>query len=178
MIEMAIDASTSSCGVAIFECGELQLYFTKKFDGTFSYTKLDEIFNYFEEKIAEFNPERVIVEEPLVYAKQSRSVAMLNLVGGVIFAVGRIYRKPVFMYHGNKVKKILKFKTKQESIKLAQRNYKVKGLTEHEADAINLYTAFILDTEKYEEKPTKADRKNRKAKPASKPKNRSKSARA
>ena len=149
MIEISIDASTSKCGIAIFEHGELSSYQTAEFEGTWSQQKLLKIIEYFDDLFTTFHPSKVFIEEPLVFAKQSRSVAMLNQVGGAIFAVAQ-YACPVVFFHGQKVKKILSFKTKEESIKIAQKMNKCSGINEHEADAMNLYNAYMLRIENEE----------------------------
>lgn len=138
---MSIDASTSKCGIAIFEHGVLTGYLTAEFSGTWSQEKLLRIIEYFDELFTKLHPTRVLIEEPLVFAKRSRSVAMLNQVGGAIFATATLYCRATF-FHGQKVKKYLKFRTKEESIAIACKMNKVRGINEHEADAMNLYHAY------------------------------------
>lgn len=144
MTYLTVDSSTSKCGIAVFDSGKLISHLTKEFPGTWDQTKLVNIVKYFEDLISELNPDVVLIEEPLVFAKQSRSVAMLNQVGGAIFTVAIMFGKSVVFFHGQKVKKYLKFKTKQESIAIAQETYNITGINEHEADAINLHDAYIL----------------------------------
>lgn len=150
---MAIDASTTKCGVAVFadspytevRCAR---FFTEEFPGSYSEDKLREIVMRFSNLFGEYNPQAVLIEEPLVFAKQSRSVAMLNQVGGALFALCVSRGTRVGFLHGQKVKKILKIRSKRDSIELAYNNLMlmdpgVRMPNEHEADAINLFYAQV-----------------------------------
>ena len=161
VIELSIDASTSKCGIAVFDGGDLMQVRTEEFEGTWCPDKLNKIIDTFEDILSYYSPDTVLIEEPLVFAKQSRSVAMLNQVGGAIYTVARMYKMNVYFFHGQKVKKILGFKTKEESIKLASNHTGIKDINEHEADAVNLYLAYLLRDEENKVKP---DRENRKKK--------------
>ncbi len=141
IVTVGIDASTKSCGVAVFVNGNYYSSFTKTFDGTFTYEKLKEIIDFFNQFFDDLVPDIVIIEEPLA-VRNGRVTRHLNLVGGAIFSSAYSYCQTVDFIHNRTVKKLMNIKTKQDSIDKALKLYNIACKTDDESDAIMLVEAY------------------------------------
>lgn len=140
-VTIAIDSSTTNCGIAIYENGVFKDSLNISFLNKYSLDKLIEISNWFSDFFSE-NPADLLIIEETVPSRFSRAVTGLNQVFGAIVAVANSHNIHVNQLHNQKVKSHLNFKTKEEAIKLAFAFTGRGNLTEHEADAVLLVETY------------------------------------
>lgn len=142
-ITLGVDSSTTNCGVAVFVNGKLKQTANFEFKGKYSIEKLKAISFTFNNLFADYSPDIVLIEEPAP-VRNSRAITGLNQVAGAIAALGFYHGAHVDFVHNQTVKKTYKIKTKQDSINIVRRSFRVrKDMTEHEADAVLVVSAYI-----------------------------------
>lgn len=135
-ITLGVDSSTTNCGVAVFVNGKLSQTANFEFSGKYSVSKLKIIAFAFNNLFADYSPDIVLIEEPAP-VRNSRAITGLNQVAGAIAALGFYHGAHVDFVHNRTVKKMFNVKTKEDSVGLVRRMFKVsKDITEHETDAV------------------------------------------
>jgi Holliday junction resolvasome RuvABC endonuclease subunit len=140
---IAIDSSTTHCGVAIFNNTTFLRSITYDFGGTYSLYKLRDIVKVFENLFCDEAPKIVLIETP-VPCRNSKAVTSLNQVAGAISAVAFITGADVEFIHNKEAKKLTGVKTKEDSINRAKLITPTKDISEHEADAIMIAIAYFM----------------------------------
>ncbi len=117
-VTIGIDQSTQSCGISIYKNGKYMDSFVKKFTGTFDLEKLKTICTFFESLFYFYEPQIVLLEEPLS-VRNGRVTRHLNQLAGGILSVAFRFSPTVDMIHNRTIKSLMSAKTKEESKKTA-----------------------------------------------------------
>lgn len=141
IITIGVDASTRSCGIAVYKNGVYDTSYVKTFPGTFTFEKLKTIIEYFNEMFTDLLPDIVLIEEPLAI-RNGRVTRHLNLVGGAIFACAYGTCMTVDFLHNKTVKRLMGISSKADSMRLGK---KISGRpceTDDESDAILIVESY------------------------------------
>jgi len=140
-ITIGIDSSSSCCGIAIFEDGIYKESFAKVFDGPYNIQKFRTMTTYFDNLLADYLPDIVLLEEPLA-VRNGRVTRVLNQVGGMIFGLASTYAKTIDTIHPKTVKSRMKIKDKKDSIIRAKQITGKTCTTDDESDAILIVETY------------------------------------
>jgi len=143
VITIGVDSSTTSCGVAVFINGKLDATDNYKFVGTYDIDKLHAISVVFGKLFSDYKPEIVLLEEP-INVRNARTAMGLNQVAGAIVSLAVMSGAHVGYVHNKTMKKIYNIVTKDDSVRVATRDFGVKEpISEHEADAILVVGTYM-----------------------------------
>lgn len=117
-ITIGIDQSTQSCGISVYKNGRYSTSFVKKFTGTFDLDKLKTICTFFEGLFYFYEPQIVLLEEPLS-VRNGRVTRHLNQLAGAIVSVAFRFSPTVDMIHNRTIKSLMGVKSKGDSVKTA-----------------------------------------------------------
>lgn len=159
---IGIDSSVHNVGVSIYidifeDHNPITRCFT--FKDCYSLLSLFCICSKLEDEVfSQYTGEKrlVVIEEPLLPIKFSRSISQLNQIAGALAYLSHSYGFEVMYIHNRTVKSLMGFKSKDESVKVARKLYphlRKVTLTDHESDAVLLVEAFyMLERSKNESK--------------------------
>jgi Holliday junction resolvasome RuvABC endonuclease subunit len=143
MITIGVDSSTTNCGVAVFENGNLIHTKNFEFEGSYNLEKLEKITRVFKNLFTEYNPGMVILEAPAP-VRNSKTLTALNQVAGAIWAVAVVNETFITDMHNKVIKKLLNIKSKQDSIDRVAEIFGLTVETDHEADAVLVVEAYKM----------------------------------
>lgn len=149
MITIGVDSSTTNCGIAIFENGNLIKTHNYTFDGTYTLDKLEKIVKTFDQLFEEHKPGLVIMEKPAP-VRNSKTLTALNQVAGAIWSVAVLKEVFIAEMHNKIIKKIMNVKSKQDAIERVAEKFGIIVKTDHEADAVLTVEAYRISVSEFE----------------------------